>query len=458
MSEISTPNAELHLRRQAFLLDQLTFAPAEQLTQSAVNKAIPSPIKLELTLSPALANQIRSEMTNHGWVETKKVGRVVSYRITDVGRQQWAELQRYVPLLPAKGTPNRPLDQWEQTARSLYVLDALDRAPGHSFTKADLDAAFGGRPKLTPRDLVSRHPGGVLFRDQLALGLNAATTREVLSALVLDGSVGRHRGEGSEIYSLTPIGRQRLPQLRTECPVLPPCGMVKQPPRVAVEPARHAYLLLEILQTPEGRRSASEVMSARFPSSIHLNAPTAWQVRTRLVREGHLSLQTDGMNAEYALTSKGKQYLTTLSFDELGEFKIQGLALTELLRIARTARPTEIEVRPAKSPDALIPSSKDLETVVIEITNQLLRERFQAMGMVPIHELRSAITLRMGATASSHGVLDSLLLELRRAKKVRLISISDRSRATPEQLQESVHAVGETFFYVELCHAAGHSG
>ena len=44
-----------------------------------------------------------------------------------------------------------------------------------------------------------------------------------------------------------------------------------------------------------------------------------------------------------------------------------------------------------------------------------------------------------------HPAFDERLLDLRRRDRVRLISIDDRSRATPEQLQNSVFAVGETF-------------
>jgi hypothetical protein len=41
---------------------------------------------------------------------------------------------------------------------------------------------------------------------------------------------------------------------------------------------------------------------------------------------------------------------------------------------------------------------------------------------------------------------------------VRLISIDDRSRATSEQLRDSVFAVGETFFYMEQPDALAQGG
>ena len=89
----------------------------------------------------------------------------------------------------------------------------------------------------------------------------------------------------------------------------------------------------------------------------------------------------------------------------------------------------------------------------MEIFHELLRERFTMIGMVPIHELRKGVSERFGPQAASHAVLDELLLNLRRTKKAKLVPIDDRSRATPAQLQDSVFAVGETFFYMEKAHA-----
>lgn len=72
-----------------------------------------------------------------------------------------------------------------------------------------------------------------------------------------------------------------------------------------------------------------------------------------------------------------------------------------------------------------------------------------ATRMVPIHEIRDAIRVKLGDAAASDEVFNDVMLDLRRSKKVRLVSIDDRSRATEKQLADSVFAVGETFFYVE---------
>ena len=181
---------------------------------------------------------------------------------------------------------------------------------------------------------------------------------------------------------------------------------------------------------------------------LKLNHATAWKVRDKLAQQGYIAVQWDGKEGCYTLTPNGKLYLTTLPFNALGEVKVKGSALTELLEAARGESPrTEMQV-----PHSALTSTQ-LETPVMDIFLELLRERFTILGMVPIHEIRQVDSDRLGAQAASHAVLDETLLALRRKDTLRLISISDRSRATPEQLQDSVFAVGETFFYAEKTHA-----
>ena len=85
----------------------------------------------------------------------------------------------------------------------------------------------------------------------------------------------------------------------------------------------------------------------------------------------------------------------------------------------------------------------------MDIFAELRRERHANTGLVPIHEVRSQIRQRHGEAAASHAVLDEVLKGLRRSRKLGLLSLSDRSRATSEQLHDSIVGVGETFFYLE---------
>lgn len=157
----------------------------------------------------------------------------------------------------------------------------------------------------------------------------------------------------------------------------------------------------------------------------------------------------NGTEGEYTLTPKGLKYLAWLSFDGFTEVKIKGAALTALLSAARSSTaPATATPTPTGTP-----SAADLEAAVMDIFHRLLRERHANIRMVPIHEVRAEVRERFGEKAASREVFNELLLDMRRAKKVRLVSIDDRSRATEHQLKDSVFAVGETFFYLEAAHA-----
>lgn len=69
-------------------------------------------------------------------------------------------------------------------------------------------------------------------------------------------------------------------------------------------------------------------------------------------------------------------------------------------------------------------------------------------GMLPIHELRDHVEKTVGDVGKDE--FDQAMMGLRREKAFRAVSIDDRSRATPEQLSNSVHGVGETLFSVDM--------
>jgi predicted transcriptional regulator len=436
---VPTASETLLQRQRSFLLHQLASAPDGTLTQSAANKTIPKQIQEELDLNGKAANDLRWKMVMAGWLTGEKVKRVITCSITETGRQHVRELERYLPLLPAKGKVNPPADEQTRIAREVYVLDALARADGRTMTKA----------------------GAASFGKQGCLGLNPATARAVLTDLALRGDVRVHREADSEAYSLTTGGGELLGRLRAACPVLPPTGRPMPAPNESVRQGREAFVLLRLLQSAEYTLWASDAAVGSYPKPLRLNHATAWTVRSELVRSGHLAVQWDGKEGCYTLTPSGKRYLTTLPFDALEEVKVKGSALTDLLAAARDgARPAAGEKPTRSEPQTPRPTLTDvhLEAAVMEVFHELLRERFTVLDMVPVHEIRGEVARRFGAQAASHAVLDETLLGLRRAKKLRLISISDRSRATPEQLQDSVSAVGETFFYAEKAHAPAQGG
>jgi DNA-binding PadR family transcriptional regulator len=431
---VPTTSETLLPRQRALLLHQLATAPDGTLTQASANKAIPKQIQNELGLTGRAANDIRGRMVVDGWLTEGKVKRVVTYTITEAGRQQLRELERYIPLLPAKGGVNPPADERARVTREAYVLDALARADGHSSTT--VAAAGLGR--------------------QECLGLNPATARAVLTDLALRGDVQVHRTAGSESYSLTPGGAALLARLRGECPVLPPAGKPTPPPNEAVREGREAFVLLKLLQSAKYALWGSDAAAGGYPKPLKLNHATAWKVRDDLVRRGHVAVHWDGREGCYTLTPAGKSHLTSLPFDALGEVKVKGSALTELLAAAREgAKPgpgdTPTRGQPQPPQDPLTDSR--LEAAVMDTFHELLRGPYAGLRMVPIHEIRKRVAERFGAHVVSHTAFDERLLELRRTDRVNLVSIDDRSRATPDQLRDSVFAVGETFFYVEKAHA-----
>lgn len=462
MPENIPTERENHLQRQqSFLLHQLATASNGTLTQTAANQAIPKQIGADLGLNAKSANDLRGKMIEAGWLTGEKLNRVFTYFITEEGRKQLRELERYLPLMPAKGKLNLPANDHVRVTREIYILAALKQAPDQMISKSDLEVGFGGKGKPKAAELTAKQPYLAMFRDQSCLGLNPATARAVLTDLALRGDVQVHRTPETESYSLTPGGAALLKQRRGECPVLPPSGKPTLVLTESVRLGREAFVLLKLLQCVKYTLWESDAAAGSYPKPLKLNHATAWMVRDELAQKGHIATHWDGKEGCYTLTPAGKWYLSTLPFDAFDEVKVKGPAFTELLAAAREGgKPahgeTPIRVQP-QAPQTTL-TAEQLVTPVLDIFYELLRERFTVLDMVPIHEIRRAVAERFGPRAASHAVFDEVLFVLRRAKKLWLVSISDRSRATPEELQDSVPGVGEMFFYAEKANAPDHAG
>jgi hypothetical protein len=93
--------------------------------------------------------------------------------------------------------------------------------------------------------------------------------------------------------------------------------------------------------------------------------------------------------------------------------------------------------------------------VQAEIENVFKNRTADESDIVPIHEIRRRIAEKHGPQAASHAVFDKAILNLRQFRETDgslthgLTSISDRSRATTQELTDSVSSVGETFFYAD---------
>jgi hypothetical protein len=214
---------------------------------------------------------------------------------------------------------------------------------------------------------------------------------------------------------------------------------------------------------------------ARIPDEVPENfraTPDAalihW-VADQLVRQGAVREHGTGTGTSYTMTDTGLELLAATEQYDADNIP-SGLSLcglNELLAAARHAPLTsgsrvEVEPRPQAPPagPGVVPPPPTGGTtdapvtpaIVLQVFEELRGSRFAGDGVVPIHELRRRLVERHGSRAGSHESLDPLLKQLRRERRLRLIAIGDYSRATPEQLADSVPGDNETFFSVEAAH------
>lgn len=171
----------------------------------------------------------------------------------------------------------------------------------------------------------------------------------------------------------------------------------------------------------------------------------AHAVQAARVRGLILATTQEGYNG---ITPREKEH-TFLESPHDAEEHVAMAKLTAAGRTALSSKPAApapkpvAEVPPRQPPAD--PDSPEFERGVTDIFN----ERAAAAGPVgvPIHDIRQAVAEKYGPEYAHPARFNELMLRLRREKKLRLVSIDDRSRATSEQLRDSIHAVGETFFY-----------
>ncbi len=432
------PHADsLSNRQRAHLLKQLAQAPEGMLTASEAKK-IPAITKKELGLTAEVAELIRGELEREGKIISTKIGRSSKIVITPAGRELLGELAH---LLKDSNLP----------FQEAYVLDVFSRATDRTISTAELELALGKKP--TMKVLAARHPSVLPFRDQRYLKLNSvAAFHGLLAAHVDSGDLAvQVTGDGIS-YTLTPVGSERLKSLRTDYPVLPPTGGLNAKTQERIRQAQIAFILLKLSEAPHRTQTATEALAVPFPKGFKPSNATAWLVRSELANQGYLTPSWTGEVGIYTLTPAGMRHLAGLPFDAFDKLEIKGSALTELLATARSGASANL---PSVTPSPTVPpTAAELEAAVMEIFHGLLRERHANIRMVPIHEVRAAVAERYGAAPASHAVFDEALHDLRRAKRVRLIAIDDRSRATKQHLESSIEASVGTLFYMEKADAA----
>jgi hypothetical protein len=228
-----------------------------------------------------------------------------------------------------------------------------------------------------------------------------------------------------------------------------------------------AFVLMQLFcaednSLPQGRlreklssaATRDALLFARMTSDPPVNPdpPTIdWVVR-KLVQSKDIDEPRKG---RFHLTDRGRESLIATDQHPSLQFRITGKQLNALREAIRDVSPVaqlKPEQRDEAAPSVLAaPSvSPSLTTeAVLNAFEDLRRERFARNGIVPVYELRRLLIARHGTEAGSHAVLDPLLKQMRREKRVRMIAIGDLSEATTDQLDDSVPGENETFFYLE---------
>jgi DNA-binding PadR family transcriptional regulator len=324
-------------------------------------------------------------------------------------------------------------------AQQAYLLHFLAQAPEGSMRHGEI------RKKV---ELISAS----------RIGLNPNIAMPGLERMVADGMIESFTKRGTTCYRISERGRARLQSLESHRPEIRQTGGDFVPPaNENIKREREAILLLGLLEADRYTLTGGEAnrLCARTPG-LDLNPTTATQIRQELADRGLIQIEEQGRTIRYTLTPAGRLALGNMKFGEESQLVLKGRVLNELLEAARDAA-KEFE-RPAgtgtsiKATERPAPSSDEIERGVIEEIGELRREKYDGSGMVPIHEIRQRIRKRMGDAAARPEPLDDVIQDLRRSGRIRLVPISDRGTATPEQMRDSISVAGETLFFVELAH------
>jgi hypothetical protein len=229
-------------------------------------------------------------------------------------------------------------------------------------------------------------------------------------------------------------------------------GQVVPPANDQVREYRTGYLLLEVLKAPQhtlADADAAEHLDTYAREGLELNASTARHLWRDLAAQGLLAASGAGRAVRYTITPAGRVKLANADFPPGRKFSLTGQTLNALLEAAREVGK---QFSPAPGEPAGRPARDELERAVLAAFEELHRERHAVTGLIPIHEVRAAVRDRLGAAAARHDVFDGAVRDLRRTGRLRLVPITDQSRASAGQLQDAIPGTGEVLFFMETAH------
>jgi hypothetical protein len=220
-----------------------------------------------------------------------------------------------------------------------------------------------------------------------------------------------------------------------------------------VREAQKAYLLLQLLNADNQTLTRGDGNKFRDTVKKSLNftqAAMANYRRERLAEMNYIKI-TPGRSVQYTLLPDGLEYLSAcITHLKHVELRIKGETLNKLIEKAR-------EPSFRQDPKYGTPTVEELKLEPVELAETVMaefqairRESYSDSGMVPIHEVRERIAKRLGPISASHAVLDEVILQLWREKRIGLEGISDLGKATEQQLNDSIPNSGNTIFYLEV--------
>lgn len=336
---------------------------------------------------------------------------------------------------PAPDSP--PATGADQLTPRVYLLDQIARGPAAGASGGNLNKKI---PAAVRRSLELTNPAANRVRDELAA----------------DGLLRKAKAGRTTTFALTDDGRAFLDHHRAKLP--PPKGF-KSPSNDRVIEFRTIYLLLRTLaaesetEPDRSTRAAANKFEKSWVDTLELNVATADYLRIGLCGRGFLTMTKAGPTPEFALTPSGRSELGSWGFDKLAEFELKftGKTLNALLEAAREVGKQDLAAEPAAAPPALRPTATpdDIDRAIAAAFNDLLREEFAVSGMVPIHRVRAVIRDSLGDAAARHDAFDPAVLRLWQVGELRLFPITDLSKASPDELRDSIPGTGETLFYLE---------
>ncbi len=356
---------------------------------------------------------------------------------------------------PEGSSPGQP--RGEETVVAASSAAQEQEAPGSGLTAPTPEERYqrayllqqvkdAGAGKLT-KGKANRFPR-IAARE---LNLTSAVANAVREQLVQEGYLQVARKGGSETYDLTDAGETYLQTLEHK-PL--PTGKegAEHEAEVSeeVRKYRRTFLLFQLFETEGQTLDQKAINRFREPGrkGLGLKAAVANAFRRQLIEEGLIEEQRQDRNVTYTLTLTGREELgATAHFPDV-ELLINGRVLNELLEAASdAARQFQApEAGPAPRP---MPSAE----AVWEAFEELRRQKYEASGRVPIHEVRSRIAAKYGPEAARSDVFDEQVRRLRRDGRIRMLPLRDLQQATAEQLSASLPGEDETLFYLEVAQA-----